>query len=63
MSLKEDLIDKQARFWVLLAGGATSTAASVPVKGDTASRWVVVRERVKTEEREFLAHRDRSWAS
>ena len=37
--------------------------ASVPVKGDTASRWVVVRERVETEERELLAHRDRSWAS
>ena len=37
--------------------------AGVPVKGDTASRWVVVRERVKTEERELLASRDRSWAS
>ena len=34
--------------------------AGVPIKGDTASRWVVVRERVKTEERELLAHRDRS---
>ena len=63
MSLKEDLIDKQARFWVLLAGGATSTAASVPVKAHWPCRWVVVRERVKTEERELLAHRDRSWAS
>ena len=36
--------------------------ASVPVKGDKAS-WVVVRERVRTQERELLAHRDRSWAS
>jgi hypothetical protein len=23
MSLKQELIDKQARFWVLMAGGAT----------------------------------------
>ena len=38
-------------------------SASVPVKGDTTSRLVVVRERVKTEERMLLAHRDRSWAS
>ena len=28
MSLKKDLIDKQARFWALMAGGATLTAAS-----------------------------------
>ena len=25
MSLKKDLIDKQARFWVLMAGGSTLT--------------------------------------
>jgi hypothetical protein len=31
MSLKKDLIDKQARFWVLMAGGATLTRASETV--------------------------------
>ena len=41
MSLKKDLIDKQARFWVLMAGGATLTAASetVGVCRATGRKW------------------------
>lgn len=41
MSLKKDLIDKQARFWVLMAGGATLTAASetVGVSRATGRKW------------------------
>jgi hypothetical protein len=31
MSLKKDLFDKQARFWVLMAGGSTLTGASETV--------------------------------
>ena len=41
MSLKKDLIDKQARFWVLMAGGATLTAASetAGVSRATGRKW------------------------
>jgi hypothetical protein len=41
MSLKKDLIDKQARFWVLMAGGATLTGASetVGVSRATGRKW------------------------
>ena len=41
MSLKKDLIDKQARFWVLMAGGATLTRASetVGVSRATGRKW------------------------
>src|SRR5476649_2533612 len=41
MSLKKDLIDKQARFWVLKAGGATLTRASetVGVSRATGRKW------------------------
>ena len=41
MSLKKDLIEKQARFWVLMAGGPTLTAASetAGVSRATGRRW------------------------
>src|SRR5665647_640078 len=41
MSLKKDLIDKQVRFWVLMAGGATLTGASetVGVSRATGRKW------------------------
>src|ERR1019366_5873084 len=41
MSLKKDLIDKQARFWVLMAGGSTLTGASeaVGVSRATGRKW------------------------
>jgi hypothetical protein len=41
MLLKKDLIDKQARFWVLMAGGATLTRASetVGVSRATGRNW------------------------
>ena len=41
MWLKKDLIDKQARFWVLMAGGATLVAAcdTVGVNRRTGRRW------------------------
>jgi len=41
MSLKKDLIDKQAQFWVLMAGGATLTAASetAGVSRATGRKW------------------------
>ena len=41
MSLKQELIDKQARFWVLMAGGATLTAAceAVGVNRKSCCRW------------------------
>jgi len=41
MLLKKDLIDKQARFWVLMAGGATLTGASetVGVSRATGRKW------------------------
>jgi len=41
MSLKQELIDKQARFWVLMAGGATLTGASetVGVSRATGRKW------------------------
>ena len=40
MSLKKDLIDKQAQFCVLTAGGATLTGASETVGGRaTGRRW------------------------
>ena len=41
MWLKKDLIDKQARFWVLMAGGSTLVAAcdTVGVNRRTGRRW------------------------
>ena len=41
MSLKKDLIDKQARFWVLMAGGSTLTGASetAGVSRATGRKW------------------------
>ena len=41
MSLKQELIDKQARFWVLMAGGSTLTAAceAVGVNRKSGCRW------------------------
>jgi transposase, IS30 family len=41
MLLKKDLIDKQARFWVLMAGGSTLTRASetVGVSRATGRKW------------------------
>ena len=41
MSLKKDLIDKQVRFWVLMASGATLTGASetVGVSRATGRKW------------------------
>src|SRR5665811_1897217 len=41
MSLKKELIDKQVRFWVLMAGGATLTGASeaVGVSRATGRKW------------------------
>ena len=41
MSFKKDLIDKQARFWVLMAGGSTLTAAceAVGVNRKSGCRW------------------------
>src|SRR5664280_1493746 len=41
MSLKQELIDKQARFWVLMAGGSTLTGASetVGVSRATGRKW------------------------
>ena len=41
MSLKKDLIDKQARFWVVMASGATLTGASetVGVSRATGRKW------------------------
>ena len=41
MSLKKDLIDKQARFWVLMGGGSTLTGASetVGVSRATGRKW------------------------
>ena len=41
MSLKQELIDKQARFWVLMAGGSTLTAAceAVGVSRKSGCRW------------------------
>jgi hypothetical protein len=41
MSLKKDLIDRQARFWVLMAGGATLRGASeaVGVSRATGRKW------------------------
>jgi transposase, IS30 family len=41
MSLKKELIDKQARFWVLMAGGSTLTAAceAVAVSRATGRHW------------------------
>ena len=41
MSLKKDLIDKQARFWVLMAGGSTLTGAceAVGVNRKSGCRW------------------------
>ena len=41
MSFKQELIDKQARFWVVMAGGATLTAASetAGVSRATGRRW------------------------
>ena len=41
MSLKKDLIEKQARFWVLMAGGPTLTGASeaVGVSRATGRKW------------------------
>jgi IS30 family transposase len=41
MWLKKDLIDKQARFWVLMAQGSTLVAAcdTVGVNRRTGRRW------------------------
>jgi hypothetical protein len=42
MSSKKELIDKQAQFWVVIAGGATLTAAceaSWPLVPVTWTRW------------------------
>ena len=41
MSLKQERIDKQARFWVLMAGGSTLTAAceAVGVNRKSGCRW------------------------
>src|SRR5664279_1454963 len=41
MSLKQELIDKRARFWVLMAGGSTLTASceAVGVSRKSGCRW------------------------
>jgi transposase, IS30 family len=41
MSLKQELIDRQARFWVLMGGGSTLTAAceAVGVSRKSGCRW------------------------
>jgi transposase len=41
MSLKQEWIDKQARFWVLMAGGSTLTAAceAAGVNRESGCRW------------------------
>src|SRR5476651_678533 len=41
MSTKKELIDKQARFWMLMAGGSTLTAAceALGVHRQTGRKW------------------------
>jgi len=39
MLLKKDLIDKQARFWVLMAGGSTLGPVTVGVSRATGRKW------------------------
>ena len=42
MWLKKDLIDKQARFWVLMAQGSTLVAACDTVTGVRPHRWAAL---------------------